>query len=74
MVYFVNVLVKELLDNVEEFLASGEENFRKEGWNAAVSELFKTYTRSYNLRLNKENAVEVRGYMHELKEFASRED
>jgi len=34
-----------------------------------VSGLFKVYTKSYNLRLNKEDAIRLQEYANELKEF-----
>jgi len=34
-----------------------------------VSRLFKTYTKSYNLRLGKSDAIKLRGYTNELKAF-----
>ena len=34
-----------------------------------VSDLFKTYTRSYNLRLEKEDANQLKNYAYELKNF-----
>ena len=33
--------MEELLDNVEEFLASGEENLKKKRYNAAITDFFK---------------------------------
>ena len=33
--------MNEILENAEEFLASGEDNIKKERWNAAVSDFFK---------------------------------
>ena len=33
--------MEEILANAEEFLASGEDNLKKERWNAAVSDYFK---------------------------------
>jgi hypothetical protein len=108
--------MKELLDNVKEFLESGEENLKKERFNAAVSdffkaivilcdyiiyrdikimpknhnerfslletyfkdiyknvsEFFKTYTKSYNLRLGKEEATKLKNYANELKNFINK--
>ena len=105
--------MEELLENVEEFLESGEENLLKKRYNVAVSdffkaiviladyliyreikvmpkshnerfsllnkyfkeiyervsELFKTYTKSYNLRLNRYEALKVGDYANELKKF-----
>ena len=104
--------MQELLENIAEFLDSGEENLKKERYNAAVSdffkaivilcdyliykeikimsknhnerfsllekyfkdvykhvsELFKTYTKSYNLRLGKEEAIKLKNYANELKD------
>ena len=37
-----------------------------------VSELFKTYIRSYNLRLGKEDAIKLRDYANELKNFINK--
>lgn len=34
-----------------------------------VSSFFKTYTKSYNLRLGKKEAEELKNYAHELKNF-----
>ncbi len=34
-----------------------------------VSELFKTYTKSYNLRLGENEAVKLKKYAHELRDF-----
>ena len=34
-----------------------------------VSDLFRTYTESYNLRMNKEDAEKVRIYAHEIRNF-----
>lgn len=34
--------MKEILENAEEFLASGNDNLKKQRWNAAVSDFFKT--------------------------------
>jgi len=36
---------------------------------AKVSELFKTYTKSYNFRLTEEDAIKLKRYANELKEF-----
>ena len=33
--------MKELLENISEFLASGEDNLKKERFNAAISDFFK---------------------------------
>lgn len=106
--------MEELLKNVEEFLESGDENLKKERFNAAVSDYFKAivilcdyliyqeirlfpknhnerfsilkryfkeiygnvsgffelYTKSYNLRLGKEEAIKLKNYAHELKNHA----
>ena len=43
-------------------------SYFKEIYNA-VSELFKTYTSSYNLRLGKEDAIKIKKYANELKNF-----
>lgn len=103
--------MEELLKNVKEFLESGDENTKKERFNAAVSDYFKaivilcdyliykeirvmpknhndrflllnkhfqniyhdvsklfvTYTKSYNLRLNKNDAEALKKYAYELK-------
>lgn len=105
--------MEELLENVEEFLDSGNENFVKKRFNAAasdffkavvilcdyliyreikimpkshnerftplkgyfpeiykkVSKLFKTYTKSYNLRLSEEESLVIKNYAYELKTF-----
>jgi len=34
--------MEELLENAEEFLDLGEDNFKKQRWNAAVSDFFKS--------------------------------
>jgi len=36
---------------------------------ANVSELFGEYTKSYNLRLEKEDVIKLRGYSYELRKF-----
>jgi len=36
--------MKELIQNAEEFLESGEDNFKKKRFNAAVSDFFKAVT------------------------------
>jgi uncharacterized protein (UPF0332 family) len=103
--------MEDLLENIEEFLDSGDENIKKGRFNAAVSDyfkviviscdfliyrdmkilpknhnerfyllriyfkdiytkvnqLFETYTRSYNLRLNEAEAIRLKEYAHELK-------
>lgn len=33
--------MNEIIENAEEFLASGEDNMKKERWNAAVTDFFK---------------------------------
>ncbi len=104
-----------LLKNIEEFLQSGEDNLKKERFNAAVSDFFKAiailcdyiiykeikilpknhnerfsllrtyfrdiyskvsqlfrhYTDSYNLRSTKEDAEKIKSYAYELKNLAS---
>lgn len=106
----------ELLKNADEFLESGDENIKKERYNAAVSDFFKaivifsdyliykeikilpknhnerffllrtyfkeiyrkasaffkTYTESYNFRLSKEDAIKLREYANELRNFANK--
>jgi len=103
----------EIIQNANEFLASAEDNLKKERWNAAVSDFFKvisnfsdyllykeikilpknhnerfdllkkyfakiyeevlnlfeTYRNSYNLRLKKEDALALKSYAYELKNF-----
>ena len=103
--------MKELLENINEFLASGEDNLKKKRFNAAitdffksiiiscdyliyteiklipknhnqrfsllskyfqeiytrVSELFVVYTKSYNLRLDFDEAIKFKEYSNELK-------
>ena len=103
--------MEDLLKNAEEFIDSGEENLKKERYNASVSDffkaiviysdyliynqikvlsknhnerfnllnkyfpeiylkisdLFKTYTRSYNLRLTNKDALEVKEYAYKLR-------
>ena len=105
--------MEELLENVKEFLDSGEENLKKKRYNASVSdffkaivilsdyliyreikrlpknhnerfsllktyfqevynkvsELFEIYTRSYNLRLAEKDALNLRGYANELRNY-----
>src|SRR3989338_1339856 len=105
--------MREILENAKEFLESGEDNLKKQRWNASVSDffktisnfcdyliyremrvspknhnerfyllkkyfkeiyeevfkLFKTYRDSYNLRLKKEDAENMRKYAYELKRF-----
>lgn len=39
--FYINVLMKELLDNAKEFLESGEDNLKKERFNVSVSDFFK---------------------------------
>jgi len=106
---------EELLKNVDEFLESGEENLKKQRFNASVSDFFKAivilcdyliykemrimpknhnerfsllrtyfkdiyrrvselfgeYTKSYNFRLGKDVANELRSYANELKKSIS---
>jgi len=115
MLFCINALMKELLRNAEEFLQSGEDNIKKERFNAAVSDFFKaiviicdyliyneikslpknhnerfaflktyfseiyekvsgffkTYTDSYNLKLNRDDSEKLKSYAYELKNFAS---
>ncbi len=103
--------MEELLKNIEEFLESGDENLKKQRFNASVSdyfkaivilcdymiyreikimpknhnerfsllgkyfkdicaevsELFNIYTKSYNLRLNKQDAETLKDYANKLK-------
>lgn len=103
--------MEEILENAKEFLASADDNFDKERWNASVSDyfkaiatfadymiyrkikvfpkshnerfqlleknfqelykkivdLFKKYRESYNLRLSKADAQELKDYAHEIK-------
>jgi hypothetical protein len=103
--------MKELLENVEEFLNAGEDNMKKGRFNAAasdffksivimcdyliyreikilpknhterfsllksyfndiyrkVSELFSTYTESYNKKLSKEDALKIGNYANEIR-------
>ena len=33
--------MKEIIDNAKEFLESGEDNLKKQRWNASVSDFFK---------------------------------
>jgi len=105
--------LNELLNNVNEFLNSGEDNINKKRFNAAVSDffkaiviscdyliykeiktlpknhnerfsllknyfkqiyaevsdLFKTYTDSYNFRLREEDATKLKKYANELKKI-----
>lgn len=107
----------ELLTNADEFLESGEENLKKQRFNAAVSDFFKaivilcdyliyrqiksmpknhterfsllkmyfpdiyrkvsnlfgTYTRSYNFRLGKDVAVKLKEYAYVLKAVSGKE-
>ena len=103
--------VKELIENIEEFFESGNDNLNKKRFNAAVSdyfktivitcdyliykeirilpknhnqrfsllklyfketyekvsEYFKTYTKSYSLKSNKQDAIKLRDYANEIK-------
>ncbi|MDP3026308.1 MAG: hypothetical protein Q8N63_01265 [Nanoarchaeota archaeon] len=105
--------MEELLKNADEFLDSGNDNIKKQRFNAAVSdffkaivilcdyliyreikiipkshnerfsfllayfkdihnevsEFFKIYTKSYNLRLKEEDAIKLKNYANELKNF-----
>lgn len=109
---YINLLMEELLKNAEEFLESGDENFKKRRYNVAVSdyfkaiviladfliykeikllpknhndrfsilksyfdniyreisELFEIYTKSYNLRLGKEDTNKLKKYAYEFKD------
>lgn len=108
--------MEELLENVKQFIESGEENLKQKRFNAAVSDYFKTivilcdyliykeiklipknhnerfwilkkyfkeiydkvsyffemYTKSYNLRLGKEEAIKLKNYCHELKDYTNK--
>ncbi|MFA5797265.1 MAG: hypothetical protein WC916_04480 [Candidatus Woesearchaeota archaeon] len=103
--------MKELLDNIAEFIESGEENLKKNRFNAAasdffkaiviscdyliykeirilpknhndrfsllkkyfpdiylkVSNLFKKYVDSYNLRLEQKDAISIKTYSYEIR-------
>ncbi|MDP1695479.1 MAG: hypothetical protein Q8L29_01040 [archaeon] len=105
--------MNDILENAKEFLASAEDNIKKERYNASVSDffkaivtfcdyllykeikilpknhnerfdllkthfkeiyqkviaLFKKYRESYNLRLSKEDALELKSYAYEIKNF-----
>lgn len=39
--FSINLLMEELLKNAKEFLESGEENLKKQRFNASVSDFFK---------------------------------
>ena len=109
--------MKELLENIKEFLDSGEDNLKKGRFNAAnsdffkaivvecdyllyqkmkvlpknhsdrfsllsryfpdiyrkVSELFNIYTKSYNLKIKKEEALKVKEYAYGLKNISIKE-
>ncbi|MEM4271847.1 MAG: hypothetical protein QXD13_02060 [Candidatus Pacearchaeota archaeon] len=49
--------MKEILENAEEFLASGEDNLRKQRWNAAVSDFFKAIATFCDYLLYKEMKI-----------------
>ena len=40
--------MEELIENAKEFLASAEDNLKKERWNAAVSDFFKAIIAFYD--------------------------
>ena len=105
--------MEEFLENIKEFLESGEENLKKRRFNVAVSDffkaivilcdyliykeikimpknhnqrffflktyfkdiyrkvsdLFKIYTKSYNLRLKIKETIKIKDYCYELKKF-----
>lgn len=44
----------ELLENAEEFFESGEDNIKKERWNAAVSDFFKSISNFCDYLIYKE--------------------
>jgi uncharacterized protein (UPF0332 family) len=46
--------MKEILENAEEFLASGEDNLKKNRWNAAVSDFFKAISNFCDYLIYKE--------------------
>jgi len=106
--------MKELLENANEFLESGRENFNKKRYNVSasdyfksivifcdyliyneikrlpknhsdrfnllnlyfkkeyeiVSSLFKKYVKSYNLKMNREDCIELGEYANEIKRIA----
>ena len=108
--------MKELLENIKEFLKSGEDNLKKERFNAATSDFFKAivvscdyllyynikilpknhnerfsllkkhfkeiyafisklfpiYTKSYNFKIKKEDALLIKKYAYELKSFVDK--
>jgi len=109
--------MKELLENIKEFLESGEDNLKKERFNAAISDFFKAivvecdyllyqkmkilpknhsdrfsllskyfpeiykkvsalfnvYTKSYNLKITKEETLKVKEYAYGLKNISIKE-
>ena len=110
--------MKELLENANEFLESGKENFEKKRFNVSasdyfksivifcdyliyreikrlpknhsdrfnllklyfeeihdkVSSLFKEYIKSYNLKRNKEDCIELEKYANEIKRIAENQE
>lgn len=110
--------MKELIQNANEFLESAEDNLKKQRWNAAVSDffktisnladfliykeikvsvknhnerfqllkkyfpeiynkilnLFKTYRKSYNLRLKKEDSKKLKSFTYEPKKIITNEN
>ena len=46
--------MKEILDNAEEFVDSGEDNINKERWNASVSDFFKAISNFCDFIIYKE--------------------
>jgi hypothetical protein len=45
--------MKELIENADEFMASGKDNIKKERWNAAVSDFFKAISNFCDLLIYK---------------------
>ena len=59
--------IKIIPKNHNERFALLETHFKKTY--SEVSNLFKIYTKSYNLRLGKEDAIRLKNYSNELKNF-----
>lgn len=108
--------MEELRENIEEFLESGEDNLKKERFNAATSDFFKAivvscdyllyyhikilpknhnerfsllnkhfkeiyisisklfpiYTKSYNFKIKKGDALLIKKYAYEIKSFVDK--
>lgn len=49
--------MEEILENAKEFLASGEDNLKKERWNAAASDFFKAISNLCDFLIYKEMKI-----------------